>query len=151
MASSSSIREEQIPPRGYLYLIILAKGPFNDTQFNISRSLMLFQSTSTTNNLHVFTFFVPFIHSRIFAFMIIEWKCNISAEGTFFWDSKSEMIMWKTPLKESDRIVWEETQFILTAKSTLVKNLLEIHYFMDLKWNLKYFFRSVLMASTSIG
>lgn len=84
MASSSSIREEQIPPRGYLYLIILAKGPFNDTQFNISRSLMLFQSTSTTNNLHVFTFFVPFVHSRIFAFMIIEWKCNISAEGTFF-------------------------------------------------------------------
>lgn len=42
----ASIKEEQISPRGYLYLIILAKRPFNDTQFNMSRSLMLFPKYS---------------------------------------------------------------------------------------------------------
>jgi hypothetical protein len=31
----------KISPRGYLYIIILAMGSFNDTQFNMFRSLLL--------------------------------------------------------------------------------------------------------------
>lgn len=57
----TSIKEEQISPRGYLYLIILAKRPFNDTQFNMSRSLMLFPKYSQTTFMFSH-FFVPFIH-----------------------------------------------------------------------------------------
>lgn len=63
----TSIKEEQISPRGYLYLIILAKRPFNDTQFNMSRSLMLFPKSSQSTFMFSH-FFVPFIHFSNFCF-----------------------------------------------------------------------------------